>query len=105
MFCDLSGTLFNDESWSINKEILSELEKLEEQGYRITLWTGGNIDLARKDSRYRELGERWALVPKLQFKYTAVEVAIDDEMPGRINYKYAITAKKYIRVGKVFVKD
>lgn len=94
VFCDIEGTLLV--GGKINQKTFEILEKFANEGKPVTLWTGGNLELARK--QLLQNGIIWKLVSKYDFEKAYVEIVIDDEPQNKFEEKYQIKAEAFIKI-------
>lgn len=93
VFCDVDGTLlFNT---TINEEVLGKLKDFSKTK-KITLWTGGDKEDAKK--RLVAKGIKYPLVGKYTFKGCTVEIVIDDMSRESFEEMYKIYSREYIQV-------
>jgi hypothetical protein len=96
VYCDLDDTLMMRDG-SINTEAVALLEKYETQGKRIFIWTGGNLEEARKKLTGTVL-EKYNLVSKYDFTGATAEVVIDNVSMEKFLIQYAIKAERFVRI-------
>jgi len=90
-FVDLDGTLFK--KGELDQETLKLVKSLPG---RITLWTGGELELWAK--MCREHGLPWKVMSKWLFQGAKVEVAIDDQSLDELTRTYGFTAERFRQV-------
>ncbi len=96
VYCDLDDTLIMRDG-SINAEMVAMLENYAAQGKRIFIWTGGNLEDARKKIAGTVL-ERYDLESKYDFTGATAEIVIDNVSMEKFSIQYGIKVQKFVRV-------
>lgn len=97
VFCDIEGTILID--GKPNAEVLTLLEKYNNEGKTITLWTDGNLEELSKS--LKRVKVQYPLVSKLNYAGAVAEIVIDDMDEYSFTALTKITAKKFIRASDV----
>lgn len=92
IFCDVAGTLLNTRG-DLNKR-LAEYLRVQSEYKSITLWTGGDVESARK--KLSSLVP-WKVTSKLYFESATVEIAIDDTTEETLKKDYGFNADSFIK--------
>ncbi|MEW5817812.1 MAG: hypothetical protein AB1798_20765 [Spirochaetota bacterium] len=93
VFCDIEGTLLDN--GSVNPNVFVWLEKYEESGLAVTLWSGGDLEEIQKILYAKNIV--WPLVSKYDFAGCKVEIAIDDMVQKKFKDMYKIYPQKYVK--------
>lgn len=91
IFCDLAGTLFNDED-KVNQAVYNWLLYKSEY-HEVIVWTGDDVDHARRRFGYLI---PWQIESKYSYRGKTVEIAVDDRPQMTQERSYGFQAMKYI---------
>lgn len=92
--CDVEGTLLLGEK--INFEVVDIITGYEEQGKKVTIWTGGDVKFYKE--KLRELKINRDVVSKYHYVGKKVEIVIDDLDREEFVRIYGILPEKYIKI-------
>mgnify|MGYP001244159915 CR=1 FL=1 len=97
VYCDVSGTLLiGEKEEELNLVVVEMLKLLEQQGHKITIWTGGNVEEYEKILRSKNIN--WTIRSKSDFTGQRVQYAIDNQSREVLKDEYQIYTEKFIRI-------
>lgn len=96
VYCDIDDTIF-DKNNHLKEDTLNLIQRLESEGHAITIWTGGDVEIAKTRLSSTPYA-KYAIVSKHDYAGVIAEMVIDNVSPEKFFIQSGITAKKFLRV-------